>query len=683
MYPPRVIDSPGGITCEYFGWEESRLPQTIVDDFNRYLDGIGVMSTFVRDVLRDSGVDIPVRVVGIGVDPPGPLATVSAPELDQLRAFRFLNIGSAFPRKGIDVLLEAYSSAFDGSDDVTLILKTFPNPHNDVRQLLEKIRARHPHPPDVRLIDKDLSDDEIHGLYKLANCYVHPARGEGFGLPVAEAMAAGIPVISLAYSGLADFVSEQTAFTIPFNLEPAQTHVSVPDSVWAEPDRERLATEMRQIADNPDHTDTRDRIQRARDLIAERFSWRTVTRRWDEFISDLEEAAETPRVAMVSTWNSRCGIAEHARNIVENAHGFEVTEIFSNKEADIVDPSQELRAVRNWVNVFNPDLSELEDALRLSDAHVVHIQHNFGFYELGRLAELIERQLDHRGVVMTLHRTRDIEILGEPATLRAILSTLERVDRLVVHQESDAQFLADIGLTDNVSIVPLGCAQPPAISPAEARRALGLGTRPVIGTFGFLLPHKGTLELLGIIDALRVEVPDICLLALSARHPDPSSEAYEQVVRAEIAARGLDDHVVLITDYLADEISRVALRGVDVIVLPYRHTEESSSAALRFLLPLERPIIVTGRSIFDDCAEGVLPVDPSDPLFLEDAVRRVLVDVELRADLARRAARTAHRFRWSRIIADHREIYAGARRAHRLRCAPGLRVPVELTSSEA
>ena len=132
MWPPRVIDSPGGITCEYFGWEESKVPDAIVHDFNRYLDGIGVMSQFVADALRDSGVDVPIRVVGVGVDPPDPAIVVRAPELEGLRSFRFVHISSAFPRKGVDVLLEAYFAEFDGSSDVSLVLKTFPNPHNEV-----------------------------------------------------------------------------------------------------------------------------------------------------------------------------------------------------------------------------------------------------------------------------------------------------------------------------------------------------------------------------------------------------------------------------------------------------------------------------------------------------------------------------------------------------------------------
>jgi glycosyltransferase involved in cell wall biosynthesis len=664
MWPPRVIDSPGGITCEYFGWEESRIPEKMADDFNRYLNGVGVMSTFVRDVLQDSGVDIPVRVVGIGVPRHDPSATAGAPELEGLRKVRFLHVSSAFPRKGVDVLLEAYFSVFDGSDDATLVLKTFPNPHNDVADLLAKQRGSHPNPPDVRWIDRDLDDSEIMGLYNLADCYVHPARGEGFGLPVAEAMAAEVPVITLAYSGLADFVSDETATTIGFRLEPARTHFSVPDSVWAEPDCAQLAVEMRRFADDPARPELKQKAARARRLIESEFSWDAVSNRWDSFIASLELAAQVPRVAMVSTWNSRCGVAENTRNIVDNAGGSISFEIFADMEAEIVDPESDRGVVRKWINRWNPELRALDNALDLSDPDVVHIQFNFGFFELTALSWLMNRQLERRGVVMTLHRTRDIDIEGELVSLSSIRPTLERVDRLIVHQASDARILAEMGLTSNVSVVPMGTALPPKVSHLQARKMLRLGSRPVIGTFGFLLPHKGTLELVRAIDALRPEFPDICLLALCARYPDVTSESYEELLRAEIESRGLADNVMLITDYLPDETSRVILRGVDAIVLPYRDTGESSSAALRFVLPVERPIIVTDQPIFADCRDSVLAVDPTDPTSMQDALRRVLMDTDLRRELAQRAALGARRFRWSRIVNDHRDIYAEARAAH-------------------
>ena len=664
MYPPRVIDSRGAITVEYLDWQENLIPPAMADDFNRYLNGAGVTSNFVRRALKDSGVDVPIRVVGVGVPPHDHAAKMDAPELEGMRSFCFLNIGSAFIREGTDVLLHSYFSEFDGSDDVTLVLKSFPNPHNHLGELLEDLRANHSNPPDVKWIDRDLDDREITSLYNLAHCYLHPARSEGFGLPVAQAMAAAIPVISLAYSGLADFVSDRTATTISFNLEPAFTHLAVPGSIWAEPHGDQLASEMRRMVDEPGRYEIREKVGRARELVTKEFSWDAVCRRWDNFISELEEAATSPRVAMVSPWNSRCQVAQYTRHIVDNARGSITFEIFARKGAEIVDPSAEMDVIRTWTSRSQPDLSELESALDFYDPDVVHIQFDFGFFDLGRLAELIERQIGQRGVVMTLHRTRDTESEGELVSLGSIKSDLERLDRLIVHQDRDARALAEFGLTTNVSVVPRGAPQPSKITHDEARKAIALGQRPVVATYGSLLPNYGTIQLVQVIDALRPEFPDICLLAVCPGHPDCGSRPYEDEVRGEIHARGLADSVMLITDYLPPEVSQTILRVADMIVLPYRNAEESASVALRFVLSVERPIVVTDEPIFADCRDFVLAVDPSNQVWVEDALRRVITDVELQRDLAARASAGARRFRWSRIAADHREIYAAARRAH-------------------
>ena len=84
-------------------------------------------------------------------------------------------------------------------------------------------------------------------------------------------------------------------------------------------------------------------------------------------------------------------------------------------------------------------------------------------------------------------------------------------------------------------------------------------------------------------------------------------------------------------------------------------------------MPAERPIIVTDQPIFADCRDCVMAVDPTNPVSMQDALRRVLVDDDLQRDLAERASLGARRFRWSRIVNDHREIYAEARRAHHRR----------------
>lgn len=465
MWPPRVIDSPGGLTLQYFGWEESRLPEAMVTEFNAYVDGIGVYSTYVRDVLRDAGVTVPVGVVGCGVPAPDPTATIDAPELAGARGFTFLHISSAFPRKGVDVLLRAYFAAFSGSDEVTLVLKTFPNPHNRVGGLLEELRAGHADPPDVRWIDRDLDDPELDALYGLADCYVHAARGR-FGLPVAEAMLADVPVIAVAHGGLADFVSDETAVTVPFSLAPAETHLAIEGSEWAEPDREALAAAMATMASAPDDPAVTARVRAAHALVGRTYTWEAAAGRWRGFIDRVAAAIEPTRVAMVSSWNTRCGIAEYSRYIMDHARGRAEFEVFADVDVEVVDPKAELGVSRTWKNRWEPELDALEGALLLSDAEVVHVQFNFGFFEFAHLAEVLDRQHARRGVVVTLHRTIDYDDRGELLTLRQIVPTLTRMDRLIVHQRSGAEYLASIGIEANVTLLPHG-ALPPRPSPRQ------------------------------------------------------------------------------------------------------------------------------------------------------------------------------------------------------------------------
>ena len=54
---------------------------------------------------------------------------------------------------------------------------------------------------------------------------------------------------------------------------------------------------------------------------------------------------------------------------------------------------------------------------------------------------------------------------------------------------------------------------------------------------------------------------------------------------------GLDDRVTLITDYLTDERSLAWLQRAELIVYPYQHTQESSSAAVRMGLASGRPVL--------------------------------------------------------------------------------------------
>ena len=75
-----------------------------------------------------------------------------------------------------------------------------------------------------------------------------------------------------------------------------------------------------------------------------------------------------------------------------------------------------------------------------------------------------------------------------------------------------------------------------------------------MGTFGFLLPHKGTLELVRR-DPLRAEFPDLSSSPCAPGIRTSRSKEYEDQIREEVAARGMEDSVLLVTDYLADDVA--------------------------------------------------------------------------------------------------------------------------------
>lgn len=110
------------------------MPSEMVDTLNRHYAGVIVTAWFVKKVLMDSGCKLPIHVIALPLVPNPHAAHSSAADLArvaQQHSVNLLHVSSAFPRKGVDVLLQAFDKlAADPS--ITLTLKTFPNPHNQV-----------------------------------------------------------------------------------------------------------------------------------------------------------------------------------------------------------------------------------------------------------------------------------------------------------------------------------------------------------------------------------------------------------------------------------------------------------------------------------------------------------------------------------------------------------------------
>ncbi len=240
-YPLHVPKRRGAVNFAMFFWEESQIPPATVALLNTHFDGVLAPSCFVAEALARSGVLVPVHLVG------------QAPDLAPFRALRrvpgegthFLHVSSGFPRKGVDVLLRAYAEAFRAGDDVSLTIKTFPNPHNNVAAQVAALHAALPDLAPIHLVNADLPLPAMLKLYAQADVMVLPSRGEGFNLPAAEAMAAGLAVIVSEIGGHADFCTADTARLLRCRLERAGSHVAAPGSHWVEPDVADLVAALR------------------------------------------------------------------------------------------------------------------------------------------------------------------------------------------------------------------------------------------------------------------------------------------------------------------------------------------------------------------------------------------------------------------------------------------------------
>ncbi len=236
------------------GWtmlEVTGLPAAWVAGCNS-MDEIWVPASFNVDTFRSSGVTVPIHVVPLGVD-----VDYFHPEITGFRPstrFTFLSVFEWGERKAPEVLLRAFAEEFKDSEDVLLLLSVSNrDPQVDVHQQIAALDLP-PTAPIVVMLNPTFTSHQMGSLYRSADAFVLPTRGEGWGMPVLEAMACGLPVIATRWSGLADFLHEGVGYPLePKRLVPAEARCPYYEGFeWADPDVEQLRALMRQVADDPE-----------------------------------------------------------------------------------------------------------------------------------------------------------------------------------------------------------------------------------------------------------------------------------------------------------------------------------------------------------------------------------------------------------------------------------------------
>lgn len=223
------------------------------------MDAVVVPSTFIKDsILKTGNVSTEIFVIPEWYHVDIDKNNFEDIDLNIDTKFNFLTIAQFTgntpdnDRKNLYYTLKWFCDTFSNDKDVGLILKTNHGKgtridrkltHNKIRQVISEVRKGDY--PKVHLVHGNLSVPELCGLYKkdTVKCFLSLTRGEGFGLPILEAAASGIPVMTTNWSAHLDFLKLGKFIPINYSLQTIpesriDNRIFLQNMKWAMPSEE-------------------------------------------------------------------------------------------------------------------------------------------------------------------------------------------------------------------------------------------------------------------------------------------------------------------------------------------------------------------------------------------------------------------------------------------------------------
>ena len=240
---------PNRINLAVVNWETERLPQAWPAVLTLY-ERLAAPSRFTAHaVSRATGREVHVLPNCVSLRPPRARARTDS-------HYEFLCLFDAhsdFDRKNPLAAIRAFcQAASDLPGDVScrLRVKCHSNTPPSMLAMLKAAAGG----ATVEIVAETLSEDGMQRLWAECDCLVSLHRSEGFGLPVAEALARGIPVVVTRQGGILDFMDDRGGLLIdgvPAVPGPAGSARGYHEwSGWVEPDIQSAAAAMRLVMNN-------------------------------------------------------------------------------------------------------------------------------------------------------------------------------------------------------------------------------------------------------------------------------------------------------------------------------------------------------------------------------------------------------------------------------------------------
>ncbi len=235
-----------------WAWELGEFPDAWLPSLD-LVDEVWALSAFSQQAIA---LKAPVPVLRVPCSVEAPPAAADRARFGiadgEVAFLAMCDVLSVPERKNPLGVVAAFRRAFPANEKVRLLLKVGNVEFQP--ELKSRLREAQQADPRIALIVGYLARDELWSLLASVDCFVSLHRAEGFGLPMAEAMACGKPVIATGWSGNADFTRADNALVVDYTLVALERDLGPyrRGQFWAEPDVASAAAAMRQVADSAD-----------------------------------------------------------------------------------------------------------------------------------------------------------------------------------------------------------------------------------------------------------------------------------------------------------------------------------------------------------------------------------------------------------------------------------------------
>lgn len=203
-------------------------------------------------------------------------------------------------RKNIFYTVKWLCETFKDNPDVGIVVKTNHGRNSEIdrnfvtsmmTKLMKEVRKDNKNPP-LHLIHGELSDSEIQSLvtHESMKAMVNLTHGEGFGLPMLEAAACGLPIIATNWSAHTEFLNLGKWVQIDYQLgqihqSRVDDHIFVKNARWAFPSEENFKKRIKKFYNSS--SIPKEWAKDLKEKIIKEYSFENVSKKYDTVFKEI------------------------------------------------------------------------------------------------------------------------------------------------------------------------------------------------------------------------------------------------------------------------------------------------------------------------------------------------------------------------------------------------------------